>query len=488
MFMDSEEVFDEIKTRRRKRAIKVAITEGLMVFAIAALVIATTLFAVGYNVNPNNDWSIERTGLVQIQTLPTGANVMIDGNSLFGWTNLSRSMVEGEHEIAISKDGYEDWKKNISVVAGLYYRLDYARLFLKERYDEKLLDFSRKLSFSFSKDGSLLLAMPTGSSKWEVYKLDNEVLTHEVLDVSGILPNAKSDVRVLGWSGNNQRLMIYADGEYILLDLKKPEMSLNISEKFGFNLTDFRFLNDSASEIFVLESGNLRKIDVDGRKISEIFVKNVSSFSNLKSDLIYVADNDGDGKKELGMLKNGEKVGIEVDLYEEKEGSDGSLEKNKPEVLKASLGEYYGDFYVSFVSNDGNWRILRADDLSKFENKSDFEVILSSELNNFENSIVGVRGDGELIIAKNPEQMRIFDIETGKVKDIQITETTGWLNDFMLFENENGILSVMDFDKENVHIISDDVLLHGEIKISRNNKWIYYFSKEGMLSRVRIMD
>ena len=167
-----DDVSYEIKNRRKKRAIKVALTEGLMVIAVIALVVTTTLIAIGYNVNPGKDWSVERTGLVQIQTLPTGARVSLDGNMIFGWTNLSRSMSEGEHEIVISRDGYDSWSKNILVTAGLYYRLNYPRLFLTERKTETIADFSKMELVSFAKDGNLMLAVPEKSTDWSLYKIN----------------------------------------------------------------------------------------------------------------------------------------------------------------------------------------------------------------------------------------------------------------------------------------------------------------------------
>ena len=64
---------NEIRERRKKRAIKVAITEGLMVVAIAMLVVVATMMTVGYSVRLDEEVAIERTGLVAVQSVPTGA-------------------------------------------------------------------------------------------------------------------------------------------------------------------------------------------------------------------------------------------------------------------------------------------------------------------------------------------------------------------------------------------------------------------------------
>ena len=49
-------------------------------------------------------------------------------------------MSAGEHEIVISRDGFDEWRKVIAVTEGKYYRLSYPRIFLKERSFEEVLD------------------------------------------------------------------------------------------------------------------------------------------------------------------------------------------------------------------------------------------------------------------------------------------------------------------------------------------------------------
>ena len=91
-----------------------------MVVAVILLVVLTTLSVVGYNVRVNEEISVERTGLLALRSIPTGAQITIDGETIFSRTNMSRTTADGEHEIILSRDGYDSWKKNIEVTAGLY--------------------------------------------------------------------------------------------------------------------------------------------------------------------------------------------------------------------------------------------------------------------------------------------------------------------------------------------------------------------------------
>ena len=191
-----DEAAEEIKNRRKKRALKVFVTEGLMVLAVILLVVITTMLATGYNVKPGKDWTIERTGLVQLQSTPTGANVTIDDEPIFGWTNLSRSMTEGEHRIALSREGYDTWSKTISVKAGLYYRLGYPRMILSEKKIEEFETIPEGYSLSFAKDGNIALLYSNEKSAWKVLEINNSTPKSKEISVKDLftaLPEGETD-------------------------------------------------------------------------------------------------------------------------------------------------------------------------------------------------------------------------------------------------------------------------------------------------------
>ena len=133
---------EEHQKLRKKRAIRVAITELLMFFSVIILVIILTLIVLGYNFNINKigteETVIERSGLLQITSIPTGATVNLDGDEIFSRTNLSRTLSAGNHKIVLARDGYDSWEKEITVTEGLLYRLDYPQLFLEKRTREEI--------------------------------------------------------------------------------------------------------------------------------------------------------------------------------------------------------------------------------------------------------------------------------------------------------------------------------------------------------------
>lgn len=482
MFVMDDDVSYEIKNRRKKRAIKVALTEGLMVIAVIALVVTTTLIAIGYNVNPGKDWSVERTGLVQIQTLPTGARVSLDGNMIFGWTNLSRSMSEGEHEIVISRDGYDSWSKNILVTAGLYYRLNYPRLFLTERKTETIADFSKMELVSFAKDGNLMLAVPEKSTDWSLYKINEEKPSATKINVDGLFTGAKNgvfvgEIEVDGWSGNSNKVLMRANGEWVLLDVKKPDESVNLSQKFGAEFFEVKIANDAATELFVLENGNLRMINVNDGKISEVLLSGVKYIDNLKSDVVYVTNEDAEGHIKTGIYRNGEKGGTVV--------SEFLASESDPDVgVRMMIGEYFGEYYVMEVIGE-EIGVYKGEKLPSFGEESTIEPIMVEKLG-FVPEKLETTGGGGLFNVSAGAKRATFDIETMKLNKWDAGTEMKWLDEHMVYGVKDSKLVVADFDGENYRVLAEGVKAGTEVKISGNNRWMYFLDETGELIRMQI--
>lgn len=491
-----DEAAEEIKNRRKKRALKVFITEGLMVLAVILLVVLTTMIATGYNVKPGKDWKIERTGLVQLQSSPTGANITIDGETIFGWTNMSRSMTEGEHEIILSREGYETWSKKIFVMAGLYYRLDYPRLFLTEKKVEEVETIPEGFNLSFAKDGNIALAYSNEATTWKVLEVDADKSKSKEISTKDLftpLSEGESDsgVKIEAWSGNSEKVLISRNNEWALVNVKQPEKSVNLTKKYGMNFSQMKIANDAANVLYAVSDGNLRKIEVNEEKISSVLVKNLKTFDNSKLDFVYVADEDGDGETEIGIYRDGEKTLLKLEFNTEEDG--GEIEKQNEDkdflallrkIKEVGYSEYYGEFYLNVIFDDGRWAIFRGGraDFSDSESK-----LVLFEKNGKEPRRFEIRGDGEFFVLDFDDEERVFDVEAGNVVKITTFLDAKWLDEYMIYEiSPEGELSVADFDRENLRKMTDGVKSGTEVKISKNNRWMYFVSSENRLSRIII--
>lgn len=168
---------------KRHESIKIIVSEAIMVLTVIITVIVLAFIVSGYWLN--SDFEVERQGMLQISSIPTGADISID-NEKPSWssrTNTSKVLTSGEHTIKLSKEGYDTWSKTVNITEGLLYRLHYPRLFLKNRTKEPVLDIGTTTQATVSPDHNRLILI-NNTSEWLLVDLDLETPKTTKLDIS----------------------------------------------------------------------------------------------------------------------------------------------------------------------------------------------------------------------------------------------------------------------------------------------------------------
>ena len=114
-------------TSKNKELIKRIAIYALMALSVFILVTTIIFFIMGFRID-TIDGKLEQYALLQFNSVPTGANVMVDGDMISSRTPTSSSVPAGEHKITISRDGYQTWSKMINVKSGVLKWLKYAIL------------------------------------------------------------------------------------------------------------------------------------------------------------------------------------------------------------------------------------------------------------------------------------------------------------------------------------------------------------------------
>ncbi len=100
-------------TRKKRR---VLFWISIVIFLI--LLVPVLFYSLGYTLGP--DWTIKKTGGIFIQASESGANVYVDGKnikgtSFFSANALIKNLSPGVHKVKVSKEGFSDWEKTLSV-------------------------------------------------------------------------------------------------------------------------------------------------------------------------------------------------------------------------------------------------------------------------------------------------------------------------------------------------------------------------------------
>lgn len=491
--------------KRRRQFIKVVIAELAMVIAVIAIVIVATLASMGFFVN--SEWTIEQSGLLQLHSLPTGASVELDGETLFFRTNLSRTMAEGDHTLKLTRDGYDSWQKTINMRPGVLLRVYYPRLFLQNRTADEILNLGEELAFyAASRDRSMILYAEQDSIEWNLIEIKNDEIRETTLNLEDLLPGVEAkkftgEIRELKWSNNSDRVLVkivYGEKiEWIMLDLKDPKSSLNLSETFGMDFTQIELVNGSMGQLFALRDRQLYRIDVADRKMSGVLLNNIESFASYGANLIYLArvqDNEaGSQTQQIGIYKDGEKGGTIIATFSAKQ------------QVKVALTNYYDQDYIAYTVDDSLTiycgKLPTYSGVGSENDLSSLELLIDDRQLAATPSNLTVSPSGEYIVAQKGQQYMVVDMETGELHEYEAPTTElRWFDDSMMYSVQNQIIEVWDFDFTNRRVLvdlqNDDVaeaskLRNYQVVVASNERWLYYVVERDaqlVLMRERIRD
>lgn len=451
-----------------------------MAVAVIVMVIILAFLVSGYWINSN--FEVDRQGLLQLSSVPIGATVTIDGveGSWLERTNMSKNLSSGEHTIMLTRDGYDSWTKTINISEGLLYRIHYPRLFLAERVKEKLLDTANFSSATISPDHSYLILI-NDTTEWTTVNLNDETLKPVKIDIkpyfnataSAAPADATAEkaifpgtIESIHWDRDSTHALFkvkFGDTiEWVLLDVKNPKNSVNITREFGGNFSDIEILDNSSGNLLGIQNGNLHKIDLGARSISSVLVENVQDFDHFnQNEVIFSAKipNPAEGQPAyyVGTFKIGDSQIQHL------------LETATP--AKVALSKFYEDKFITILEND-TLTLYKKDD---FEKLTEFKLTFAPA-----NLVVG--HNGEFITMDALPQIATLDMESMAVVEWSIEgDDYGWIDNDMIYSVKDGELIVYDYDGLNRRVLAGNVSSRFPAAIT-DDKWLYYFS-DGQLVR-----
>ncbi len=463
----------DLERTKRHQSLKVIISEAVMVISVILMVTILAFVVSGYWVS--SDFKIERQGLLQISSFPTGADVKIDGAS--SWlqrTNTSKVLSSGEHSIVLSKENYDTWEKTINIAEGLLYRLNYPRLFLNNRQSENVFKITGVTAASISHNREIMLLL-NDTTEWTLINLNSDLIEAKKFDVSKIFSTVSlaSEAKVglftgkvlqMDWDKDNTHILFKIDSgtgfEWVLVDIKNPSNSINLTRSFGYDFDTVKIISNSSSTLLATQNGNLHKIDASNKSISSVLVEGIIDFWQYDRDIVISAINDDDTMTD--------------ELY-----YIGSLNLNDNQIIKlasssipakVALGRFYDNKYI----------VVLAGDKVTIYQKDDFIEMISFELG-FDPISIKIGQGGEFIVLSLDNKVASIDMESLKLSEWQIEGNAqfGWLDGYMVYSVVDGKLIVYDYDGLNRRILSSNVSARFPITIT-NNKWLYYCSDDNL--------
>ena len=461
---------DREKLKRRQN-LKVIISEVIMVMAVILTVIVLALIVSGYWLN--SDFEFERQGMLQVSSVPTGADVIIDDkNTWLQRTNTSKVLTSGVHTITVTKEGYDSWTKTVDVKEGLLYRLHYPRLFYQKRTPEKVLASVEVSRSTMNPDHNALLLI-NNTTKWQYLDLQTTEIKPRLIDISKLFSSVSlaegattglftGIILSTNWDADGSHVLIRAKNadaiEWVLLDVKKPENSINLTREFSSNFSEVQILDNSSNNLLAVQNGNLHRIDIPAKQLSSVLITDINDFDHYHSEIVFSAKNTR--KNELPYYVGYFRLGEDKPTY--------ITDVSSP--VQVTISKFYEQKYFT---------VLMGNTLTVYP-KDDLEEPKTYELE-FAPERIRVGHDGEFITTYTKNQIAVLDMEAEQIHHYTVEgENFGWIDNDMIYTVSEGELIVYDFDGLNRRQIAKNVSSHLSSGIT-DNKWLYYFSDNSLM-------
>lgn len=521
----------DLDREKRRQAIHVIISDSLIAFFVVVIVVVLLAIVIGYRIN--SDFSLEQNGLVQLQTVPSNATVIIDGETELGHTKLSKMLPGGEHEVVLQRDGYEEWRKTITVTPGWLLRVEYPRLIKQDRETRDMIKFGeRDLDFFYaSPSHKYALYSLDNSTEWHIVSgFNNNNLKDNVIDITGIFStevevikdNSKvidgedvetdenpeylftGKIKSIEWNDLETAVLLkVSDGEkeeWGVIDFANPTESVNLSSELTRYESNFKNLDDNESRserntgsaavvkraVATKKTKTNQIADAKFEATDKIFVVvngNLKEVSLSKKTAMSTEINDiaefenyEDQVVYVTTKKNG---ACEIRLYrmgDEKSVLVQEVGPEKSSVL-VSVTKYSGQSYLEYFI-DNRLYVYRSVEFPHQGQKISLMVkIAENDTSITPSGRLAVSPNGMVVIARDGNKLASFENEMEQLSEYEYgSSRMVWFDPYILADvTEKGELMIRDFDGANLRKLSVKGAAAGyDQLVAPNNKYFYY--------------
>lgn len=476
---------------KTKELAKRVFVYAVMVLAIVASVTFITLFVLGFRINIG-DGQVEQYAFLQFDSTPSGATVQLDGITVSSKTPNKTSLKPGTHTVTMKKDGYQTWTKTLNIGAGTLTWLNYTLFVPKDLTVEPVLAYDQVYASSASpKSHSMLVQYSADAPSYDLVDLDSatakatKIIIPATVYTGSAADGLAHNFQIIKWDDGGRYVLLrhtFGDSyEWLVLDTQNSNLSKNITRTFDIAITDIDFSGTNGNNYFVIESGDIRKLDLAAGTMSRVLISNASDLSVYEANIIaYVGQSDASGDRIIGIYRDGD-------------DSPYVIKTTKEPSVMVTTSHYFKEDYVAYSEGD-NVTILGGSYLSGIgSSTASLKLIATFKIAGNVSSL-GFSPDGEYVLAQSSTSFSSYDLEYQTLSASPVTCASTdlpktWLDDSYIWSNCSGNLMISEFDGTNAHAINP-MAAGQSAALTRNGKYLYSIGKIEtgyQLQRVRII-
>ena len=481
---------------KKQLLIRRIILSAVATFAVIIIVTSTILFMLGYRLDSGNG-RLEQGALLQFDSTPNGGDVFVDGKNIGSRTATKQTVIAGTHTIKMSKAGYQDWNRTLTLTAGTLTWLDYTRFVPNDRPVQNVASYEQLAGVKFSPDNRWALIQTTADTpRLQLADLRSEEVKTTTLELPSDAYTQPAEgvahsFSVTMWdSGSRYALIKHIIGdktEWLVLDTQNASQTVSVTQLLSVDFSDLQFASTNGKVLYGLSTdGTIRRVDLAAATLSRAFVSHVESFSVFDNTVLsYVGIDPADAtKRVVGVYRDGD------------ESSHILLSTTNLEAsLKISTSRYFSEDYVSIAEGNIVTILKGSYPSSSSQDNSTLKQLASFELTGAVSSL-SFSPKGDYVIAQSGGTYKSYEIEHSRtavgmvaVTDGQTTPTIKWLDQAHLWNNKGNELIMRDFDGSNIYSIMN-VAPGYDVSLSQNGRFFYAIGKTDkgyQLQRVKMI-
>lgn len=481
---------------KKKQLTQRIVVYSSMSLAVISLVTVLFFFMMGYRFN-QVDGRIQQGGLVQFESRPNGAFVEIDGSRFGTRTTAKTTLAAGPHTIMMSRDGYQQWRKSIEVKPGSVLWLNYARLIPLTLKPDNVADLTA-ISSSAASPNKRFMAIKEEAdtpvikiadlSQADV-RMDAITLPESVYTA----PAKAEDQRftIEGWDTASRRLIVrhvYGDNktEWLVVNPQRVDEAKNLTTLLGVDVAEIAFHPTDSDTVYVRVADEVRRVDISAATLSGPLVKNIEDFSVYRDTILYTTKLDKETQsRTVGYYDNDSRQARTIRTYAS------SLKG----PLHVAVGKYFESTYVALSQGDtvevmqGSLPRSNSDEVSTLTTVATMTAPKGVK-------DLSIETNGRFVVAQSASSYIVHDIELNKTTNTALYRESDtqhqleWIDEYMLWTDQGGILRTYEFDGANQHDIMP-VVEGQSVTLSTNGTYLYGISqsedKTFHLTRVRLI-
>ena len=472
---------------KKQRNHTIRLLVGYVLVAVALVLTTTILLYQAYGFGLNKAGQVIQNGLVFVSSTPGSANVFVDG-TLKASTDTRLNLPAGQYKFSVTRDGYRDWKRAVTVEGGSVEHFDYPFLFPSKltTTDAKKYTDQPSLVLQTPDRRWMLVQSPGSMTKFDMFDLNAKKPADSLKSVtlpdnllSGSSGNQSWEFEE--WSTDNRHVLLkhlyQKDGqptsEYIMVDRQTPDQSVNLTAKLNANPTKIELRDKKYDQYYLFDQGAATLTTATLKDPTpQAYLSHVLDFKPYSDDvMLYATDQGAVPGKSMINLRQGSTT------YHIRQVASGSM-------YLLNLTQYSGSWYVAVGAASENKVYVYQDPAGALSSKPNDVLVPVSILKVPNPNYLAFSDNARFIMTENGDSFALYDAENDKSYAYTTKHPLDapqphavWMDGNHISYVSDGRVLVFDFDSANAQTLSaaqPDV----EPLFDQSYKFIYGFNTQ----------